>query len=161
MRKSLAAIFIFLASTGFAQDFQKEINSQVWIPFMHTFGARDTEGFMALHSKDVIRSPRDGNSILNFDQYKKQIEQGNKNTNSTPSLELHFIERLATKDQAFEIGVYKTTYINAQGDQRSFYGKFHVALRKESGVWKILVDTDSSEGGTIGEKNFLEAKPLQ
>jgi hypothetical protein len=36
-----------------------------------------------------------------------------------------------------------------------------VALRKEKGVWKILVDTDSSENNTVGEKDFLAAKPME
>jgi hypothetical protein len=33
-------------------------------------------------------------------------------------------------------------------------------LKKEKRLWKILVDTDSSENGTIGEKEFSAASPM-
>jgi hypothetical protein len=36
-----------------------------------------------------------------------------------------------------------------------------VALRKENGVWKILVDSDTNEGGTITEEMFQKAKPIE
>jgi hypothetical protein len=36
-----------------------------------------------------------------------------------------------------------------------------VALRKENGTWKILVDSDTNEGGTITDEMFLKAKPLE
>jgi hypothetical protein len=36
-----------------------------------------------------------------------------------------------------------------------------VVLRKEENTWKILVDTDSNEGGTIGEAQFLAAAPME
>ena len=37
------------------------------------------------------------------------------------------------------------------------YGKFHVFLRKENGVWKILTDYDSDEGGKVGEADYKAA----
>jgi hypothetical protein len=68
---------------------------------------------------------------------------------------------MANENQAYEVGIYKTTSIDEKGQSHSGYGKFHVVHRKENGVWKILVDSDSSEGGTIGEKEFLAAKQMQ
>jgi ketosteroid isomerase-like protein len=102
--------------------------------------------------------------VWNFEQYKKQNEEGDKRSTQQKTkrtIELRFLERMANESQAFEVGIYKTTVINAQGESRSFYGKFHVVLRKENGTWKILVDSDSSEGGTIGEKDFAAAQPLE
>jgi len=116
---------------------------------------------MAVHSKDLVRSSRDDKGVYNYDQYKKQNELGDQRSKSKRSIELHFLERLASENQAYEVGVYKTTMVNNNGESRSFYGKFHVVMRKENGIWKILVDSDSSENGTIGEDDFLEAKPLQ
>ncbi len=48
----------------------------------------------------------------------------------------------------------------ADGKTMDYFGRFHVVLRKENSIWKILVDTDSSENGTISEKDFLAAKPI-
>jgi hypothetical protein len=50
--------------------------------------------------------------------------------------------------------------VTPQGITKTFYGKFLVILRKENGTWKILVDTDSSEGGTVNEEAFLAAQPI-
>ena len=38
---------------------------------------------------------------------------------------------------------------------------FHVLFRKEEGVWKILMDYDSSEGNTIGAEHFLNAYHIE
>jgi hypothetical protein len=119
---------------------------------------------MSLHSKDVVRSLRDAKQVLNWQQYRDQQKKGDdwsKQNGHRRVLELRFIERIASTTQAVETGIYKTTSINDRGESRSGYGKFMVVLRKEEGMWRILVDTDSSEGNSIGEKQFLEAKPLE
>lgn len=150
--------------TAFGQDTKKEINDQVWEPFIRTFNDRDSKGFMALHSKDVVRSSRDSKEVLNWDQYSQQMSKWDQQelaAKSKRTLELRFTERLSGKDQAIDVGVYKTTNIRSDGTSRSFYGRFHAVLRKENGVWKILVDTDSSEGNSIGEKEFLAAAAME
>lgn len=142
---------------------QKEINEQVWKPFIKTFSDQDTEGFLALHSKEVVRCSRDGKEILNWNQYyeaSKRNDDRGKSLNRKRTIDLRFTERIASANQAIEVGIYKTSYINPDGTTREFYGKFMVALRKENGTWKILVDTDSSEGNTIDEKSFAAAKPI-
>lgn len=152
------------AGVAAAQDLQKEINEQVWKPFIAGFTNGDTELFMSVHSKDVIRSPRDAKSVSNWDEYYQSMKRGNesrKSRNVRSEIELRFTERIAKGDQGIDVGIYKTTSIDASGNRRSFYGRFHVALRKESGTWKILVDTDSSEGNTIAEKDFESAKPME
>ncbi len=157
-------VFVTIAFVGYSQDVQKQINDQVWKPFITTFNNYDTKGFMAVHSPDLVRAPRDSKTVLNFGQYKKQYEEGDKRSAQQKTkriIELRFLERMANENQAFEVGIYKTTNINSQGESRSFYGKFHVVLRKENGTWKILVDSDSSEGGTISERDFAAAKPLE
>jgi ketosteroid isomerase-like protein len=147
----------------FAQNLQQEINSHVWKPFIKTFNERDTKAFMSLHSKDAVRSPRDGKTIWNFSEYYRQQEKGDmqeKQSGAARQLDLRFTERIANKDLAIEVGIYKTTYISTDGIVRSFYGRFHVILRKENDAWKILVDTDSSENNSITEKEFLAASPM-
>jgi ketosteroid isomerase-like protein len=163
--KNIFAFFLTCCVVNvFAQAAQQEINSQVWKPFIQTFNDRDTKGFMDLHSKDVVRSPREGKNVWDWSGYYQQMERGDqreKAAGSKRQLELRFTERIANKGLAVEVGIYKTTSINSDGIARSFYGRFHVVLRKENGVWKILVDTDSSEGGSVSEKDFLAAAPLE
>jgi hypothetical protein len=119
---------------------------------------------MDVHSKDVVRSPRDAKKVLNWNEYFAQQERGDnadKAAKRKRTLELRFTERIASKGQAIDVGVYKTSYANADGTARNFYGRFHVVMRKENGVWKILVDTDSSENDTISEKDYLAAAAME
>jgi ketosteroid isomerase-like protein len=163
MKNIFTAIALTLSYIAAAQQYQQEINEQVWRPFIQTFNNFDTEGFMAVHSKDLVRAPLDAKAIMNFDQYKKQNEAGNQQArlaNQKRSIELRFLNRVASESQAYEVGVYKTTMTTPDGGSRHYYGKFQVVLRKENGTWKILVDSDTSEGRTITEKDFQEAKPL-
>jgi ketosteroid isomerase-like protein len=163
--KMLLAVLVactYVQANG--QTIQDEINRQVWKPFIESYNNHDTDGFMAVHSKEVIRSPRDANQALNWNQYREQMKLGDlqeKNSKSNRQLELRFTERIANENSAMEVGIYKGTSTDKEGNVRTFYGRFHVALRKENGTWKILVDTDSSEGRTIGEKDFLKALPME
>ena len=119
---------------------------------------------MAVHSKDAVRSPRDSKTIWNWEEYNKNQtwgDQEEKKLNRKRLLELRFTERIANGNLAFDVGVYKTAYIHPDGKIMNYYGRFHVVLKKESGVWKILVDTDSSENGAIGEKDFLAARAME
>jgi ketosteroid isomerase-like protein len=128
---------------------QKEINEQVWKPFIRTFNNDDDEGFKAVHSKDVIRVNQDGKQISGYDQYFKKVPDSIKAKwgKWSKHIELRFTQRISGKDKAFEVGYYKTTSKNVTtGETRTGYGKFHVLLRKENGVWKILMDADANEG---------------
>ena len=149
----LAPIVSFTQNTT-----RKAINDQVWKPFIQNFNSGNTDGFMAVHSKDLVRVPRDAKTLSDFGQYRRQIDDNRKSSKRT--IELRFIERIATDTKASEVGIYKTTFVTSQGETKTFYGKFLVILRKENGIWKILVDTDSSEGGTINEQAFLAAQPM-
>lgn len=152
---------LFAATSLFAQNAQKEINEQVWKPFIKGLNEANTELFMGVHSKDLVRSPRNAKEVLNWDAYNKQTAEWNSKRTGKVNIELHFTERINSDTQAIDVGVYKTSWTSADGKSGAGYGRFHVVLRKENGTWKILVDTDSNEGGTIGEAQFLAAKPME
>jgi ketosteroid isomerase-like protein len=146
-----------LASTQNINN-QKAINDQVWKPFIQNFNTGNADGFMSVHSTDLVRVPRDAKTLSDFVQYKKQIESSGKSSKRT--IEIRFTERIATDTKASEAGIYKTTFVTPQGETKTLYGKFLVILRKENGAWKILVDTDTSEGGTVNEEAFRAAQPI-
>ncbi len=163
MRLPVIIAFLFSGATVLGQDLQKEINTQVWEPFISSFSNFQSEAFLSVHSKDVVRSPRDAKRIFHGQQYLEMQKRGDdraKKEGRKRSIELRFTERIAENDLAIDVGIYKTTDTDPSGQQQSYYGRFHVVLRKEDGRWKILVDTDSTENNTIGEKDFLAAKPL-
>src|SRR6187431_610703 len=99
MKKYLVPIILILLSADcLSQDYSKEINEQVWKPFVETFNNFKSDQFLALHSKDVIRSSRDSKQLLNWDDYLKQQrywDQQSKEKGSKRTLELRFTERIA------------------------------------------------------------------
>jgi len=136
------------------------INDQVWKPFIAAFNAFDTDGFMKVHSKQVARVIQDNGTIMNFTQYEKSMRNGNdeaKRSGSHRTLELRFVQRIATAEKAYETGYYKSSSIR-DGATQSFYGKFQVLLQKENGVWKIFMDADVHE--EISEAIFMGAKSM-
>ena len=166
MRQTLigASLLIFSTCYGFSQtdSIQKQINEQVWKPFIRSFNNRDDAGFKAVHSKDVIRVVQDDGAVYGYNEYFREVPDSTKAKWATwkRNIELHFLQRIASIDKAFEVGYYKTTSINAStGEKRTGYGKFHVLLRKENGVWKILMDVDEKAG--TNEAIFQAAKPIE
>jgi len=147
-----------------AQDesIQKEINAQVWKPFIKTFNNGDDEGFKAVHSKDVIRVNQDGKQISGYDQYFRTVPDSIKARwgKWSKNIELRFTQRIDGNDKAFEVGYYKTTSKNNDtGETRTGYGKFHVLLRKENGTWKILMDADANDG--TNDAVFQNGTPME
>lgn len=169
IRKNLLSIFFLLiGGAAIAQNAEKEINDQVWKPFTQAIMTQDVAGFIQLHSKEIMRVERDNKKILNYDTYKSDIEkswpawkQSIAVEKTKYTFELRFLERVSNGNQAFEVGYFRNEMINAKGEKHVSYGQFHVALRKENGVWKILIDSDSSNNRSITEEMFLAAKPIE
>lgn len=159
----LTIILFYNLSYSQADSLQRQINEQVWKPFIKSFNNGDTEGFMAVHSKEMARVEQDSKNIYGFNRYfesNKRNKERNTPQKWKSNIELRFIQRIAGDGKAFEVGYYKTTSVTiATGQTRSSYGKFHVLLRKEKGTWKILMDADASE--KTDETVFLTGKPLE
>ena len=152
-----------LAAQNDQAALQREINQQVWFPFMQYYATLNQPEFMKIHSKDIVRINRDRQRIRVGEEYAEDIKlnmQWNRENEITRRIEFAFTERFAMGDEAFEEGFYKVTNTRA-GENRVFYGKFSFVLRKESGKWKILMDMDTSNQGEIGEADFKSAKKLR
>lgn len=163
MRTLIVLLLLNYSVALHAQSTQAEINSQVWKPFIQHFSDHNAVAFLALHSKDVVRSPRDAKTIWGYDEYLKNQSEGDAyelKNNLKRTLELRFTERIAKGDNAIEVGIYKTVVTAPDGKQQIYFGRFHVVLKKINGTWKITVDTDYTENNTIGEKDFLAAKSM-
>jgi hypothetical protein len=143
-------------------NFQKEINDQVWKPFLQSFDNYDPGGFMSVHHPEALRVVQDDRKILSFREYARQTEESmpkSKLSGDQRRLELRFTERSATIENAFEVGFYKLTVSRPNGTTDTYYGKFHVVLKKTDGAWKIWLDADTSEGAD--EEAFRAAIPME
>ena len=161
---SWICLILLFADPTFSQtgSLQKEINEQVWKPFIKAFNNNDNEAFSAVHSKEMVRVSQDDNQIIGFAEYFKKVPDSVKAKwkDWKRNIELRFLQRIASADKAFEVGYYKSSSTNAvTGEKRTGYGKFHVLLRKENGAWKILMDADANE--KTNETVFMTGKPME
>lgn len=163
MKHALALLVFFtIHATLLAQSSkQQEINAQVWVPFIETFNRDDTKALSEVHSKDFIRVIRDSDLIFGYSDAFRERPDSVKARMAVwqRKIELRFIQRIASDEEAFEVGYYKTSYNNEKTDeQRTSYGKFHVLLRREEGIWKILMDADGGLG--VDEAVFQTGKEM-
>lgn len=161
----LSVLFTFLWSSTFAQtdSVQQVINKEVWLPFIETYTNLDAEGFMAIHTEDVIRIIRDDKNIRVGEEYaisQRESSKRSKANKATRNIQFSFIDRFAKGDIAVESGYYKVKW--KSGDQEGIsYGAFEVILKKVDGHWKIFIDSDTSQNNTLTEADFQKGAVLK
>ena len=178
MKLLTTAVFLWLAvlSAG-AQTFPKinisqtpehlerlkAIDRDIWTPFSEAYAAYDADKYLALHTPDFVRANGgEYAGIHNLTEYAGEIRTGfarGKDSGKPVQIDFTFFERIAGPETASERGIYKYSFISKNGEKRAYYGQFHVILRKVKDVWKIAVDYDSDEDGTIDEADFAAGVP--
>lgn len=139
----------------------RAINRDVWQPFVAAYAAGSAGQYMALHSSDFIRATIDETKDLTtYSADSQRHFEYNRQNNSRCEIAFSFFERATGASSASERGIYRYTAIAADGAQTHYYGKFHVIHRLENGRWKIAVDYDSDEDGTIGQDDFEAGLPM-
>lgn len=140
-----------------------KINEEVWSKFCKSFETLDLQLMEEIHNKELYRIPADGRVILNYEEYmegyRSWFAQAKKD-NTLLNISLRFFERICNESSASERGIYRLTINEGRDNEQFFYGKFHVLLKKENDIWKILMDYDSNEGNTVGEKDFNMASAM-
>lgn len=157
-------ITVFLLNISSAQEQQtndcKSINQDVWEKFYEAFESLDYNLMAEIHSKDLARITANNKQIKDYTAYiegnKKSFNYSKLNKRSI-EISLRFFERISNGFTASERGIYRTTQNKGKADERISYGQFFVLLKKENGIWKIVMDYDSNENNTIGEDDFSKA----
>lgn len=141
----------------------RELNRDVWHAFRAAYGARDAESFLALHTPDLIRAGGPDKQAHDFAEYAGQITQWFAELTERGGgidIEFRFEERIASAELASERGVFRISATMPGDEDRVFYGRFHTFARKVDGSWRIAVDYDSTDAGTVGEDTFVAAVDL-
>ncbi|MBN1649882.1 MAG: nuclear transport factor 2 family protein [Bacteroidales bacterium] len=141
----------------------RQINTQVWEKFEEAFITNNPELLNSLHTDNVLRIPSDSKTIIigkeYFENQKKSfawvLENGYKTL-----MELRFIERISYDNYASERGIFKIIVIEPGDIKQQYFGKFHMILEKKDEAWKISVNYDSTENGTIDELSFKNASDM-
>ena len=141
-------------------DALRELNTDIWHAYRRAYNNGDAAAFIALHTPDVIRAGGPEKVVRGFREFVAVTEPwfaGLAERGSSADIDFRFTERLAGGGLASERGVYRLTARRADGDQRVFHGRFHTFARKVDGRWRIAMDYDSDEGGTVTGDMFDSA----
>ena len=159
----LLALPILLLSTRYTycqKENLKDVNTQVWAVFSSSYETLDAERFESIHHDDFIRVSGNQKTISRKDGYIGGFKQRWASSKRSQAISFRFTERINNGDIGSERGIYKFTIDPGTEKERSFYGKFHVVLKKANGEWKILVDYDSDEANTINETSYNNAHAI-
>lgn len=164
MKKTLIFFLLIASLTLNAQtntDYLKEINRDIWLPFIEAYGTLNMEKYKSLQSEDFIRAEGNDKRLPTYKDYFNNVDSwfaDMKKEGRKLAIAFRFTERFANGKVASERGIYELKSFDANGKETwKGYGKFHVFMRKIEGIWKIVVDYDSTEGNTIDEKAYLAA----
>jgi len=141
---------------------QVQINKDVWYNFMQAYDQLDASLFNQIHTDDVLRVAADNGTMYIGQEYKdKNLEVFNRwnSQRIDQKIEFSFLSRSQKGNWAHEIGIYKLTRKRG-GQSKSYYGKFNVTLQKIDSIWKIRIDSDTSENGTIDITDFEKGQIL-
>lgn len=152
-------LFLFIYNTAVSQntDILKAINTDLWENFTKAFEDYDYNLFSSLHSENLIRVVGDNKSIKAKAEYIEGYKARWKNKGTNQTISFRFLERICDNKKASERGIYRLTRNPNTENETSYYGKFHVILKKENDVWKIVVDYDSSENNSINKDSYQKA----
>ena len=136
----------------------KEINEQVWKPFIIALTSRNNKDLQKLHSRQITRVEIDNNVVMDFEKYFPE-NSGSSYRQNKLQFELRFDKRIGNNDREWESGYYQGTVMETGKANRVYYGRFYVLLWKENGVWKIVLDADTHTGAT--EQSFNAAAAME
>lgn len=157
----LAALSINL--TLAQRTIEKEVNETLWKPFVESWSSFDAEAFNNLHTDDVLRASRGGLIIgkaykeRTTESFARSLEREDKRI-----IHFWFEQRVYSGDTGYEVGYYKIVNNRPGEEQREYYARFHVVLKKRNGQWKIAQDWDtgSVNGGPVNEEDWAKGTPL-
>lgn len=142
MKRSLLILLTLSFFISHAQSAEEEINEHVWTTFTKAWEANDGEAYNAVHSDNVWRI--NPGRLLVGDEYKNRNSERMNGQQKNRIIEFSFESRTSNGDNAYEVGYYRVTD-TAEPEAKYFVGRFHVALKKINGAWKITQDWDTSE----------------
>ncbi|MFJ5992522.1 YybH family protein [Lentzea sp. NPDC092896] len=138
----------------------RQLNDDVWHPFPLLYARLDAPAFLDLYSPELIRAGGPAKQVFGFTEYADQTEKWFAelaDRGSSVSITFRFVERIAANDVASERGIFQLVSTRADGDGRTFYGRFHTYSRRADGRWRICVDYDTDERSATLEEEFLAA----
>nr|WP_299173466.1 nuclear transport factor 2 family protein [uncultured Allomuricauda sp.] len=166
MKQALTILFLCCAFSSFGQqkntvsdEVIEAIRDDVWIPFMEAYAEFDSDKLKSIHSKDIVRVTIDQNQIEtgekyleNFGDFLQHMKQAGNEVAIAFAIQSTAIDEGGAL--AYQTGYYR--YSSKRNGEEKLtprgYGYFNVALKKESEMWKLWLDSDKQTD--ISDKDF-------
>ena len=135
----------------------EDINRDVWLPFRRSFAALDLDGFIDFHAPDLVRVEVGARWIGGRDEYATRVKRGfdyATERGDSFAIDFRFTTRIVADSAAFERGVYCSSIIAPDGGEQLFFGRFNTVSRRTEVGWRLTLDQDDDEGGTVDAAAF-------
>ena len=130
---------------------------------MRAYAQRDATAFAQLHAPELVRVEAASRWAGNLEAYLERTAaffDDMTRRGGTIAITFRFVERVVDGPIASERGVYRIDMTLPGEAERVFYGRFHTFARKSDGHWRIVVDYDTTDAGTVNEDTFAAAHEL-
>ena len=141
MKKIVLFLFLFFSIALKSQtntDYLKEINRDIWQPFIEAYSTLNVEKYKSLQSEDFIRAEGNGKRLPTYKDYFNNVDvwfTDLKKEGRKLAITFRFTERFANDKVASERGIYEFKSFDSSGKETwKDYGKFHVFMRKIDGI---------------------------
>lgn len=146
-----------LQAAGLVELAQAEIDRTVWQPFQCAFENMDGNALNELYADRVLRvtpagiDTQSAFKLFNETRFNESMRNGDR-------IELDFWldSRATNSDTSYDVGFFRLGTTDINGATEYYYGQFHIVLRKQRGLWKIVQDWDTNTiaGRPIGAEDF-------
>lgn len=166
----LAALLPTVALCGEAleqtsnQAMQRVIDQQVWKPFKQAFEGLDGEALNAIYAESVLRVTPEGlDTNGRFKQFNRSRFDANIAKGDRLVLDFWFDSRHTNSSTSYEVGFFRMAITSKAGETATYYGQFHIVLKKREGKWKIYQDWDTARiaGQLITAEHFAQKTPAR
>ncbi|GAB5523013.1 MAG: hypothetical protein Roseis2KO_08850 [Roseivirga sp.] len=142
---------------------EKEVNETLWKPFTESWSGFDAEAFNNLHTDDVLRASQNGLTLGKA--YKDRNVQSFAASTARKDKRMiyfWFEQRVYSGNTGYEVGYYKVVNSRPGEEERAYYARFHVVLKKQNGRWKIAQDWDTGavNGVPISKQDWEKGTAL-
>ncbi len=158
-------VLLLYAQTGIAttpEQLQREIDQQLWKPFVAAYENMDGEAFNALYADQVLRvTPAGIDTRGAFKQQNLERFAARKAAGTQIELDFWFEHRHTDTDTSYEVGYFRIHSVTEE-QQSTFYGQFHIVVEKLDGQWLITQDWDHDtvKGDKVNSNDFSKGKPI-
>jgi ketosteroid isomerase-like protein len=121
----------------------RELDREVWTPFVEGVANYDDAGYLATRSRDFVMVDGRGGNFLDYDYYAEDSAQAMRQLREagvTMTADVRFESRRSDGEYASEQGILRIARTDADGKQVTGLTRFHAISRKEDGRWRVLTE---------------------